>query len=85
MSRVVSKVTTKAILELDEEQLRALDALVGYGFKPFVEVFYEKMGKHYLQPHEQGLKRLFETIRRDVPNALAKVDMARKFLEDKGR
>ncbi|GAG09337.1 unnamed protein product, partial [marine sediment metagenome] len=41
-------------LRLTEEEMRALDALTGYGFRPFLKVFYEKMGRHYLEPYEKG-------------------------------
>ena len=80
MGQINSSVTVCGTLELDEEELRALDALAGYGIKPFLEVFYKSLGKAYLQPHEDGLRRLFETIRRDVPPALRRVDNARELL-----
>jgi hypothetical protein len=50
-------------LVLDEEELRALDALAGYGTDKFLEFFYQHMGKTYLGPYENGLRRLFETVR----------------------
>jgi len=82
VSVVKSQVTLSGVVKVNEAELRALDALVGYGVKPFLAVFYEKMGRHYLEPHEAGLRSLFETIRAQVPNQLAQVDMARKFLKD---
>ncbi len=48
---------------LTEGDLRALDALAGYGTDAFLKVFYEHMGKHYLQPHERDLRSLFEKIK----------------------
>jgi hypothetical protein len=45
-----------------EAEARALDALVGYGFEPFLKVFYAHMGRHYMEPHEAGLRKLFESI-----------------------
>jgi hypothetical protein len=67
--------------KLSESEARALDALVGYGFKEFLEVFYEKMGKAYLEPHASGLKTLFETVQADVVPALSKIDDARDALK----
>ena len=72
------EVTLRAAIELDEQELGALDALVGYGVDPFLKVFYEKLGKAYMQPHEAGLRSLFEKIRAEVPSALRKVHDARK-------
>lgn len=48
--------------ELTEGDLRALDALVGYGFDDFLKAFYQHMGKSYLEPYEKDLKTLFEKI-----------------------
>jgi hypothetical protein len=85
VTQVRHRITVGGTLELDEQELRALDALAGYGFKSFIKVFYEHMGKAYMQPHEAGLKKLFETIRRDVPPALGRIDMARDFLKREGK
>ncbi len=57
------KLSAEIVLVLNESEAAALDALVGYGFKEFVEVFYEKLGKSYLEPHENGLRSLFESVR----------------------
>ena len=74
------KVVAKATLELNESEIAALDALVGYGIEGFLKVFYEHMGKSYLQPHENGLRGLFEKISATCPPALAKVHAARNDL-----
>ena len=50
-------------IRLTESEARALDALAGYDFEAFLDVFYQKMGKAYLQPHEDGLRSLFIAIR----------------------
>jgi hypothetical protein len=57
-------------LALTEPEARALDALVGYGVDPFLKAFYEKMGRAYLEPHESGLRTLFESVRQTVPGIL---------------
>lgn len=69
-------------LTLNEQEARALNAIAGYGIKPFLEVFYDKMGKHYLKPHEEGLKSLFEAARNKLPSHYYDVDRARQILKD---
>lgn len=53
------KVTMTVSIALTEEEACALDALAGYGVDEFLRIFYEKMGRAYLQPHEAGLRSLF--------------------------
>ena len=65
---------------LTEGDLRALDALVGYGTDSFLKVFYEHMGRHYLEPHEKDLRGLFEKIRSISP-VLSQIDDARKAIK----
>lgn len=65
-------------LKLTMVEVQALDALAGYGIKSFLEVFYQHMGKHYLQPHEQGLRSLFETIRGELPPIIKRHENARR-------
>lgn len=78
-TRIVQRPAVEAsvTLQLREEEMRALEALTGYGIKGFLEVFYAKMGKHYLEPHEQGLRSLFDVIQRELPPILARADAAR--------
>ncbi|MFY1963370.1 hypothetical protein [Achromobacter xylosoxidans] len=71
-------VETRATIELSEVEMRALDAMIGYGIEPFLEVFYKHLGKHYMQPHEGGMRSLFKTIGQDIPAVLDRADAARK-------
>ena len=71
-------VETRATIELSEVEMRALEALIGYGVQPFLDVFYQHMGKHYLRPHEAGIRSLFETIGSDIPDVLRRADAARQ-------
>lgn len=57
------KIELKITLSLTEDEARALEALAGYGVDPFLKVFYAKMGRHYLEPHEAGLRSLFYAAR----------------------
>jgi len=70
MAKITAKVGVnfEILLTLNETELRALDALVGYGVDPFLKVFYEKLGKAYMEPHEKGLRSLFDKIDELRPN-----------------
>lgn len=68
-------------IRLTEVEAAALDALAGYGIEPFLEAFYEKMGRSYLEPHEAGLRSLFTSVQRGdacVANLLRKAKQARE-------
>lgn len=83
MSEIKSKasITGQVVLILSEEEARALDAIVGYGPKLFVEWFYKTHGKHYLKPHENGMVSLFDTCRQELPRHLKKFDDARSVFK----
>ena len=77
-----SEITTNITLTITEEEARALLTLTEYGTQSFLEVFYAKLGKHYLIPHEQGLRSLFETIKKELPVPLNNVNKARNLLKN---
>ncbi len=64
MAKIEGRPTVKmeVCLRLTEAEAGALDALVGYGIDPFLEVFY-KLGRAYMEPYEDGLRSLFESVR----------------------
>ena len=70
-------ITAKVQLVLTENEVRALHALTKYGTKPFLKVFYEHLGRDCLEPYEQGLFSLFETIGGELPQHLKRIDNAR--------
>lgn len=65
-------------LKLTMAEVQALEALAGYGIDGFLKVFYEQMGKHYLQPHEQGLRSLFKAISSELPPIISRHKNASK-------
>ena len=65
-------------LKLTEPEMRALEALAGYGSDSFLKVFYQQMGRAYIGPHEAGLRSLFETIKTELPPILRRADAAKK-------
>lgn len=75
-------ITFGASVTLSEVEVRALDALVGYGDDAFLKVFKEKLGEHYIRNHERGLRSFFATVRQDVLPALHVIDEARRDLRD---
>lgn len=72
-------ITTRINIDLDEEEARALEALAGYGTDAFLKVFYEHLGKHYMQPYEAGLKRIFDVFQGDLKSQLNKIDQAKNI------
>jgi hypothetical protein len=72
------RITLDVALKLNESEIRALDALAGYGAKVFLEVFYEHMGRAYMEPHEAGLRSLFDTIKAELPSIINRQTAARK-------
>lgn len=64
-------------IECDEEEARALDALVGYGDDAFIKAFYDSLGKAYMEEYEQGLRRLFKSLREILPGWLSRSNAAR--------
>lgn len=81
MYKTTTKIEATATITFGESELRALDAMTGYGVEAFLKVFYEKLGKAYMQPHEQGLRDLFATIGPPVGEALRETDQIRKTLQ----
>lgn len=63
-------------LKLTMAQVQALEALAGYGANAFLEVFYKQMGRHYLQPHEKGLRSLFDAIQSELPPIIERYEAA---------
>lgn len=77
------KVIIQGTLVLDEEEMRALDALTGYDIEAFIAMFYSQMGRGYMKPHEAGLRRLFAHIRATVPGVLRQAHKARLAFNEK--
>lgn len=84
-AKPVMKFTIHA--ELSEGQARALEAISSYDADDFLKVFYERMGKAYLEPNEAGLRSLFHDVRNGpegITAQLHKIDNARRaFLGEK--
>lgn len=83
--RTTTKIEATATITFGESELRALDAMTGYGVEAFLKVFYEKLGKSYMQPHEQGLRDLFAAIGPPVGKALHDVNQIRNTLREAQR
>jgi hypothetical protein len=79
MTRIGMRVETVCTLDLTDEEVKALDALVGYGADSFLRVFYQQLGKSYLSPHEAGLRSLFEAVR-GCAHLTKAADECREFL-----
>jgi hypothetical protein len=72
------KLELEVRLILNEGEVRALDALVGYGDDAFMSAFKEKLGKYYIENHEQDLRRLFKSLRAEIPPILERLKAAKE-------
>lgn len=73
-----AKIEGKVLIELSEEEARALLNITVYGVDPFLKWFYKNLGTSYLRSHENGLRSLFKSIG-TVKQHLDKIDKARKI------
>lgn len=80
-SKSVRQQEFKVHLVLPENEARALHDIVAYGFKSFIDVFKEKLGKCYIEKHEEDCKKMFEAIYDQFPKHFHKFDEARKIFE----
>lgn len=71
-------VTVEAHFTVTEEELRALEALAGYGDDAFIRAFYEHLGTSYLKPYEKGLRQFLTSIRDIAGPIIKRTDEARK-------
>jgi hypothetical protein len=85
MAKIIGKprVELRVWIGLEEEEARALDALVGYGDAAFISTFYEKLGRAYMEKHEAGLRSLFASVREFMPAILNTADEAQKVFQSK--
>lgn len=61
-------------LNLSLEEARALDDMVKYGAKAFLEGYYKQLGRSYMQKHEKGVYSLFESVKEHLPSQLGKAN-----------
>lgn len=83
MAKLVQQptVNVEATFTVSEAELRALDALAGYGDDAFIKMFYKEMGQHYMKPYEAGLREFLQTVRSFAPSIIRRTDDARKAFE----
>ena len=77
-AKATSALEFRVIIELTEQEARALEVLPSYGVDEFLQVFYKNLGQHYLKPHEQGLRSLFATTKDAMRTQLGRIDKARE-------
>lgn len=77
-----SKVTTdlSVQLELNEEEVRALSGIFGYNVDIFLKYFYEKMGRTYVQPYENGVRSLHKQIGMLMAGPIMQIGKARQAI-----
>ena len=67
-------------LVLSEKEAAALSEMTKYGIDPFLKGYERCLGSHYIRPHKEGLKMLFETIDKSLPKELYKLEKYRKAI-----
>lgn len=84
MAQITQKPKVEVLTQfiITEEELRALDALSGYGDDAFIKHFYDHLGKAYMAKHEVGLRTFLKSIRELAPSIIARTDAARKAFEN---
>lgn len=75
------KMEFSVILKLTEQEAGALHDIVAYGYKPFMDVFKEKLGKAYIEKHESGAESLFKVIAAEMPTHFARFREAREVFD----
>lgn len=79
---IAVKLEMSAQFTVNEIELRALDALAGYGEDAFIKHFYDHLGKAYMRDHEAGLRTFLGTIRKVTGPALHSMEAAKKALNN---
>lgn len=67
---------------INEAEARALNELSSYGVDEFIKAFYEKLGQHYMQQHEAGLRSFLESTQQFIEPELRRIDEARKVFNE---
>ena len=80
MATIVGRSTVQldVTMRLSEPEARALYDLTSYGTDEFLSAFREKLGQHYIDKHEAGLRSLFDCVRDKLHFDFAKADAARQ-------
>lgn len=73
-----TKLDLSVSFTVNESELRALDALAGYGDDAFIQMFYKNLGEAYMKPHEAGMREFLKSIRSVASPVLSQTDKARK-------
>lgn len=75
-TRTEVSITIGVHIKLTLSEAKALRAMVQYGHKAFLDGYYKQLGRSYMKPHESGVQSLFETINKELPGKIEKVESA---------
>lgn len=83
MAQVKASSTVKlsVTLVLTEEEAIALNEMTKYGIDSFLKGYYNFLGRHYMQPHEEGMRSLFKTIDAELSPHLRRIADAREIFD----
>ncbi len=74
------KLTWELTLKLNEDEAKALEAIFCYGLDVFLKVFYQHMGKHYMEPCESGLRSLETAVHQQLSPQLYDLEQTRQAM-----
>lgn len=74
-----AEISITATFTISEGELRALDALTGYGVDSFMECFYKHMGATYMKPYDKDMREFLKSIREIAGPILSRANEARKI------
>lgn len=80
----IAEVKFSCVLHLGEDEIMALDGIFGYSVDAFLKEFYRVMGRAYVEPYEEGVRTLHESVRAQLGPIATEIKRARKVLADAG-
>ena len=75
-----SAIELKVQIVLSEVEARALLKMTQYGTEPYLKWFEKNLSRYELNGLKHGVVSLFDTIRKELPPHIDKVEKARKLL-----
>lgn len=78
------KIEMTATVTMTEEELRALNGILGYDVDHFLRAFYEKCGKSYVKPYESGVRSLHSNLRAQLQPWLSAMNDIRRRAQAAG-
>lgn len=79
--KTISKQQFNITICFDEEEASALHVLTLWGVPAFIKVCSEGLGSD-IKKHTNGITKLFDTMKKELPPHIEKIKKARKIFEE---